>query len=361
MRNFFQPVLVYQWKSQMILIMAYLLGCGGLFAHSFVDPKFNENLGVSTVLNSEYWDQEELTKDQIREITNAIPELILKHYVFEDKAQKIASKFKELLNSEKYLNYRNPDSLTYILSKDLEEISNDGHMYVKRKQQKAGNKKFEKSWEELEKENELKNNYGFENVRILDENTAYIKITEFMHPKRTMPTAVAAMKLVENSENLIIDLRNNGGGYPGIMMYILNHYFDGSPTHLSTTYFGDENNVPYTQYTSDLVYGKLRKGTPLYIIVNKKTGSAAEYFAYTAQAFGVAKIIGERTNGAAHMNSYFELPHNFRISISTAAPIITITNSNWELKGVEPDIDTDPNSSIEDIQLLLEDKEQSNQ
>ncbi|TBW25903.1 S41 family peptidase [Gramella sp. KN1008] len=330
-----------------------------LFFTSFLVAKTSEqrktfNEELSPVINREEMDPDNLTKNQIEEIITAIPELILKHYVFEDKGKRIAGEFKKLVNSGKYIKFHDPDSLINILSKDLEEISNDGHMYIKRKKQKAGSGSSEKSWEELEKENELKDNYGFESVRILDDNTAYIKITEFMHPKRTMPTAVAAMKLVENSQNLIIDLRNNGGGYPGIMLYILNHYFDGPPTHLSTTHFADRNSTPYTQYTSDLVYGELRDGSPLFLIVNEKTGSAAEYFAYTAQAFGIAKIIGERTNGAAHMNEYFELPHDFRISISTAAPVITKTNSNWELEGVIPNIETDPNISIEEIISIVQ-------
>ncbi|TBW26570.1 hypothetical protein EZJ28_14180 [Gramella sp. KN1008] len=76
-------------------------------------------------------------------------------------------------------------------------------------------------------------------------------------------------------------------------------------------------------------------------------------FSYTAQAFGVAKIIGERTNGAAHMNEFFELPHDFRISISTAAPLITVTDSNWELKGVIPDIEANPDLSVEEINSIF--------
>ncbi|TBW26547.1 hypothetical protein EZJ28_14185 [Gramella sp. KN1008] len=260
-----------------IAILGSLIFSGFLFPNS---PSHQKTIDMEKSYSREVESSgvQDLTEEQIKQITNAIPELILKHYVFEEKGIKIAKEFKKLLNSKKYLKIHSPDSLAVVLSRDLEQISNDGHMYVKRKKLKKHSGSSGKSWEELEKEAEIKNNYGFESVRILNDSTGYIKITEFMHPKRTMPTAVAAMKLVENSENLILDLRNNGGGYPGIMMYILNHYFDGSPTHLSTTYFANKDNVPYTQYTSDLVYGKLRKGTPLYLIVNKKTGSAAEYF-----------------------------------------------------------------------------------
>lgn len=178
-----------------------------------------------------------------------------------------------------------------------------------------------------------------------------------MHPKRSMPTAVAAMKLVENTNSLIVDLRGNGGGYPGIMEYILNHYFDGPPSHLSTTYFSDKNKIPNTNYSSDLIYGKLRIGTPLYVLIDNGTASASEYFAFTSQAFGKGIIVGEQSAGAAHMNEFFDLPNNFRISISIAAPIITKTNSNWETIGVIPNYKVESNKAKEKAIELINNEE----
>lgn len=296
-----------------------------------------------------------LDKKQIVEITNSIPNLISKNYVFKEKGKNTSIAFQKLVDSEKYLTYTNRDSLSEILSKDLRKISNDRHLYVKVKKANKDNS-IDKDWEKQEKENEVKNNYGFSSVQILDNNIGYIRITEFTHPRRSMPTAVAAMKMVENTEGLIIDLRGNGGGYPGIMLYILNHFFDGPPIHLSTTYFSDKNEVPYTLYTSDLIYGKLRVNTPLFVLIDSKTASAAEYFAYTAQAFDVGVIVGENSSGGAHMNDFFDLPHNFRLSVSIAAPIITKTNSNWEMTGVEPNYKVESNISIEKAIELVNNK-----
>lgn len=297
---------------------------------------------------------QDLTNKQIKEVTDTIPKLILENYVFKDKGEIIAKKFQNLAASKKYFNYRNTDSLASILSKDLKQISDDGHMYVRTRKNKTNNPNL-KSWEELEKENEIKQNYGFISTQILEDNIGYIKIIEFMYPKRSMPTAVAAMKLIENTDKLIIDIRGNGGGYPGIMLYILNHYFDGPPTLLSTTYSSDSTEELVTTYTSDLIYGKLRINTPLYILTDSKTASAAEFFAYTAQAFDIATIIGEKSAGAAHMNELYELPENFRISISVSAPINPKTKSNWEIKGVKPDYATERDISIDKVLELIKD------
>ncbi|NGM64137.1 S41 family peptidase [Sphingobacterium sp. SGR-19] len=278
-----------------------------------------------------------LTKNDIKLITDQIENLINEHYVFQENKKRIVSGFQQKVKSGKYNAITSPDSLAGILSNDLRSISNDGHLYVRYLSNNDTAKKDVKDWEKQELEQEIRSNYGFREVQILENNTGYIKITEFMHPQRAMQTAVAAMKLVESTDALIIDLRGNGGGYPGIMEYILNHYFDGPPTLLSTTFFGDSTLHPAPKYTSDLIYGKLRLGTPLCILIDKNTASAAEYFAYTLQAHKKAVVVGETSAGAANMNSFFPLPHNLRISISTASPVNEITKTNWEQRGVQPD------------------------
>jgi C-terminal processing protease CtpA/Prc len=281
---------------------------------------------------------QDLAKNEIAEIVEKIPGLISKNYVLSEKREYISNEFAKKIKSKKYFNISNPDSLAKTLSRDLREISNDKHLYVN--YLKTSDRKEEFDWDAWEKEErilEKKQNFGFIEVKILESNIGYIKITEFMHPQRGMQTAVAAMKFVENADGLIIDLRGNGGGYGGLMHYILNHYFDGGPTHISTTFYSNKDELPSKQYTSDLVYGKLRVSTPLYIITNGKTGSAAEFFAYTLQSFEKAKIIGQPTAGAAHMNSFYPLNEHFRVSISTGAPINPRTKTNWENTGVIPD------------------------
>lgn len=143
------------------------------------------------------------------------------------------------------------------------------------------------------------------------------------------------------------------------MQYIMNYYFDGGPTHISTMYYSGKDEIPSKEYTSDLVYGKLRIDSPLYIIVDEKTGSAAEFFAYTLKSFNKAKVVGRPTAGVAHRNSFYPLTKNFIISISTAAPINPKTNTNWELTGVQPDYVVEDISVPKVMTIIEESKEQS--
>lgn len=183
-----------------------------------------------------------------------------------------------------------------------------------------------------------------------------------MHPQKGMRTAVAAMKFTENADGLIIDIRGNGGGYSGLMNYLLNYYFDGGPTDISTTIYSENDKLPNKEYSSDLVYGKLRVNILLYILTDSKTGSAAEFFAYTLQSFGKTKIVGQSTAGAVHMNSFYALSENFRISISTGAPINPRERERerenryeWENTGVKPDFEILEYQIDNTLELILKD------
>ncbi|MGB3143156.1 MAG: S41 family peptidase [Maribacter sp.] len=300
---------------------------------------------------------QQLSKEQVRKITGQIPDLVEKHYVLKEKRQLIANAIQDSIAKSIYIKFQIPDSLAKKLTNDLRAVSKDMHLYVKYIPNDEEKDEFDwDTWEKKEREDEIRQNYGFTQVKILEGNIGYLKITEFMNPQRGMQTAVAAMKFLENTRGLIIDIRDNGGGYAGLMEYILNHYFDGGPSHISTTHYSGDR-LPDVNYSSDLVYGKLRVGTPLCIIINEGTGSASEYFAYTLQTFEKAKIVGEKSHGAAHRNTFFPLNENFRVSISTAAPVNPITKTSWEGTGVIPDIQLssdEVNRSLELIQKELQ-------
>lgn len=287
-----------------------------------------------------------LSKQEVSKLVDSIQSLISQNFYDKKLSDAINNKLIAGLKQNRYYNLQR-DSFIKAINDDLKSVSNDGHLYIQSIEGKEKPTAFE--WEAYEKERETQLNFGFTLVEIMEDNYGYIKVVEFMHPKRAMQTAIAAMKFVENTKGLIIDLRGNGGGYPGIMEYILNHYFEGEPIELSKTIYANGQYV--TTYTSDLIYGKLRINTPLYILVDKRTASAAEYFAYILQSFKKAVIVGEKSAGAANRNDYFILPDGFRISISVASPVCTLTNTNWEGIGVLPDIKTD-NPKEKAIELM---------
>lgn len=275
-----------------------------------------------------------LSDKQVTLLLDSVQYLVSQEYYDKQKASLICARIQEEMNAKKYSGMHR-DSLIRSANNNLKNISGDGHLYIQSLRSQPGNS-FD--WNTFEKEQEIQYNFGFNRIEILDANIGYLKLTQFMHPKRSMPTAVAAMTFLQNTQALIIDLRGNGGGYSGIMEYILNHFFEGEPVELSRTIFSTGRYV--TTYSSDLIYGKQRINTPLYVLIDKRTASAAEYFAYTLQAFRKAVILGEKSAGGANRNEYFKLPFGFRLSVSVASPVSAATGTNWEAVGVEPDIAT---------------------
>jgi C-terminal processing protease CtpA/Prc len=81
--------------------------------------------------------------------------------------------------------------------------------------------------------------------------------------------------------------------------------------------------------------------------VNKKTASAAEAFAFVLQQNNRAKIVGERSAGAAYMNSWYAVDDENFVSVSTAAPSIPGKNISWELSGLQPDIKVKKGDALE--------------
>jgi C-terminal processing protease CtpA/Prc len=66
----------------------------------------------------------------------------------------------------------------------------------------------------------LRDNCGFKEAKILSNNIGYIKFDAFRNPDVCAPTASAAIASLAHCSALIIDLRENHGGYPAMVSYI---------------------------------------------------------------------------------------------------------------------------------------------
>jgi C-terminal processing protease CtpA/Prc len=85
-----------------------------------------------------------------------------------------------------------------------------------------------------------------------------------------------------------------------------------------------------------VAHAQLRQ-TPLYILIDRNTASAAEMFAYGAQRLGRATIVGETSSGAANGGTRLSVGMGFALFV----PEWKVTNgAGWEGTGVKPDVET---------------------
>lgn len=184
--------------------------------------------------------------------------------------------------------------------------------------------------------------YGFVKVERLPGNVGLIEMSNFAHIDFSDPAdparaaADGALALVSNADAVIIDLRRNGGGAPSMAGYLVSAFVAPGADVYSTfrTRTGSFSERPEESYRAPMT------DKPIYLLLSRRSGSAAEALPYTLQAAGRATVVGETSAGAANPGFEFETPSGFTVFVATGAPINPFTGTNWEGSGVQPDIQT---------------------
>src|SRR5687767_2778189 len=183
------------------------------------------SVGMAMVLTSITAFTQALSKKEIQTTVSIIAKLISEHYVFPEKGNRIAKHLLAESGRGKFDEAKDWQSLASILTTSLGDFSHDGHLYVRNDQKVV--KELEASKTEIVNTDSnkpfsydpffygpeaAKNNFGFQEVKILKGNVGYIKLNEINISSKSLAVLFAVMKFVSNTGALIIDLTNNGGG-----------------------------------------------------------------------------------------------------------------------------------------------------
>ena len=163
----------------------------------------------------------------------------------------------------------------------------------------------------------------------LSDDITYLKIGSFNSWHPTLANAEHFYKSLEgrlNKRHLIIDLRNNGGG-------------------------GDRN--------SDILYKLVKdyaKKNKVYLLINHRTVSNAEQFAFKLSRLKNCQLFGKKTNGTLAYEikeSSFTLPcNNFRVVLTSKKHSKYL---EFESKGIQPNFELEMDSDwIEQLKTHIE-------
>jgi C-terminal processing protease CtpA/Prc len=166
----------------------------------------------------------------------------------------------------------------------------------------------------------------------------YIDLRSFGPAEFAGPTAEAAMAFLANTDAIIFDLRQNGGGNPSMIQLIMSYLFEGERLHFNSFYDRPSDSMTYW-YTLPWVRGKRMPTQEVYVLTSRNTVSAAEEFTYNLKNMERATIVGETTAGAAHPVNQFGFGHAMYARISVGRAINPYTNTNWEGTGIKPHIE----------------------
>ncbi|NHN26132.1 tetratricopeptide repeat protein [Flavobacterium jejuense] len=294
---------------------------------------------------------EKITKDEKGEIVAMISKNLLENYIDLAVAKEMTLAITLNTKSNKYDAITNPDVFSKIITEDLQKISNDLHLKLNYEPHKIAQNSQVMSEELKIKRKELMEmkmaeiNYGFTEVKVLHGNIGYLNLRMFADIDYAKEAATAAMNFLYNTNAIIIDLRKNSGGVPSMMQLLSSYFTEAAPILLSNFYERKTNET--TQLVAfESVDGKRMKNKPLYILTSKNTFSAAEAFTYTLKHLDKAVVVGEVTKGGANRTKTINLNRNFSISVPYIKAIHPVTLSNWEGKGVQPDIETNENEAF---------------
>jgi len=189
-------------------------------------------------------------------------------------------------------------------------------------------------------------NFAFADVSVLDGNIGYLNLTGFAPIEVAEPTAHAALDFIAHTDSVIIDLRENGGGAPDMVQYLLSHFLpEGEALHYNT--FRTRAGEVMDMRTLPRHPAGHRPEVPLYILASPDTLSAAEALAYHLQAMGRAVIVGDVTAGGGNPGDFFLASTGYSIFIPTATSISPFTGTNWDGTGVVPDIEIDADDAMD--------------
>lgn len=272
-------------------------------------------------------------------IVDTLAKMVEQEYLFPDKAKAAAKLIREQLRKGAYDSLAWLPDFTSKVTEDLRSVTHDRHLGVWARPTEA--LQVYRLPDSVQTQQRLArqryNNFGFEKIERLSCNIGYLKLNQFVPGEEAAEIAIGAMRVLANSDALIIDLRENGGGYPEMIQLISSYFFD-ERTHLNS-FICPRDGKPEQFWTYAHVEGKRLSDTPLFILQSDYSFSAAEEFSYNLQALKRATIIGDTTGGGAHDNHTYGLPDlGVEISIPFTRAVNPITGTNWEGVGVIPDI-----------------------
>ncbi|MCQ2216941.1 MAG: S41 family peptidase [Paludibacteraceae bacterium] len=176
--------------------------------------------------------------------------------------------------------------------------------------------------------------------KLLEDKVGYISYTSFSN-SFTDDNLDYVLKLFRNTDGIIIDLRNNGGGYASLVDVF------------ASRFARSKTLVGYWQHKTGKGHADLSEPEPQYLepsekisyfgkvalLTNRNCFSATNDFVQTMKALPKVKQFGDRTGGGAGMPMSSELPigWSFRLSVS---PYLDINKKYTEF-GIDPDVHVD--------------------
>ncbi|MBI5038096.1 MAG: S41 family peptidase [Candidatus Kerfeldbacteria bacterium] len=165
---------------------------------------------------------------------------------------------------------------------------------------------------------------------MLDDGNAYVEITHFDTETDQEFRQIAQEMLLKNPSGLIIDVRNNPGGYLDTVVDLAGQFFAGQEIIVIEN-SGSERKEYHAEGQG------LLTDIPIVVLVNEGSASASEILAGALQDNERATIIGTQTFGKGSVQDYEQFSDGSSLKL-TVSKWLTPLGSSIDEEGITPDI-----------------------
>jgi carboxyl-terminal processing protease len=169
---------------------------------------------------------------------------------------------------------------------------------------------------------------------MLEDDIGYVQITTFGDKTTPELRTVLEDLMAQSPKGLIIDLRNNGGGYLHTSVEVASEFIG-------------EGVILYEQYGNGerTTYQALKNGQateiPLIVLINEGTASASEIVAGAIQGYGRGKLVGIPSFGKGSVQNWVPLSNDQGAVRVTIAKWLTPDERALSGEGLTPDVEID--------------------
>lgn len=161
----------------------------------------------------------------------------------------------------------------------------------------------------------------------------YIGLHQFTDSTKIELEDAIAKIILKDPKGIILDLRNNGGGYLEVAIDVLSEFLSGKKEAVTIRKRDTKDDVK--RFTSGS--GRLAN-IPLVVLINNSSASASEIVAGAVQDFKRGTVIGEKSYGKGSVQ---EIEDNLEQQASlriTIAKWLTPLHRSIDKVGIEPDV-----------------------
>lgn len=168
--------------------------------------------------------------------------------------------------------------------------------------------------------------------RMLEDNIGYVRLFIFSDTAGDELHDTLKDLLAQNPKGLILDLRNNGGGYLDSAVEVVSEFVDSGVVMYEE--YGDGTRKPLNAQK-----GGLAKDIPLVVLVNEGSASASEIVAGAIQDLERGKLVGVTTFGKGSVQMPSTLVNDEGAVRITIARWLTPNGRTIHGVGLTPDVE----------------------